>query len=248
MYTDSHCHLYKEYYDDINKVITTATKEGVTKFITCGCDYKTNLEVINVTKQYQNVYGALGVHPTEIDDVKKTVKLIDYNATNPKIVAIGEIGLDYHYEGFDKEKQIAVFEAMLTLAESLHKPVIIHSRDADLDTYNILKKYQVRGVIHSFSSDLKTAQKYIDLGFLIGINGTITFKNSKLLEIVRQIMPANILIETDSPYLTPIPFRGEKNEPKRVLEVAKFLSYNLNINALKLAKILEENLQRIFDI
>lgn len=248
MYTDSHCHLYKEYYDDINKVINDAAKEGVKKLITCGCDYKTNLEVIDVVKRYPNVYGAIGVHPTEISKVNETLKLIEDNIDISKIIAIGEIGLDYHYEGFNKEEQIAVFEATLNLAEKYHKPVIIHSRDADEDTYNILKKHHVKGVIHSFSSDLEMAKKYIALGFLIGINGTITFKNSSLLEIVKQIPLTNILIETDSPYLTPVPFRGQKNEPKMVLEVAKFLSANLEINPLKLAEILEQNLNQIFDI
>jgi len=248
MYTDSHCHLYQEYYDDINQVITNAIKEGVTKFITCGCDYKTNFEVINIITNYQNVYGAIGIHPTEINKVSEILKLIEDNINNPKIVAIGEIGLDYHYEGFNKEEQISVFETMLSLAEKYHKPVIIHSRDADEDTYNILKKHHVKGVIHSFSSNLVMAQKYIALGFLIGINGTITFKNSKLLEVVKQISLTDILIETDSPYLTPVPFRGEKNEPRRVLEIAKFLSTNLHINNLKLAETLGENLQRFFDI
>ncbi len=248
MFTDSHCHLYKEYYSNIDNILVSAYNGGINRIINCGCDYNSNLEVLETINKYANVYGALGIHPNEIKDVEKTIKQIEENIQNKKIIAIGEIGLDYHYEGFDKEKQIMIFKKILNLAVKYNKPVIIHSRDASEDTYEILKKAKVTGIIHSFSGDLELANKYINLGYLLGINGTITFKNSKLIEVIKNIPINKILVETDSPYLSPIPFRGQKNEPKRLLETVKFLSENLNLNLNILADILEKNLQTIFDI
>jgi TatD DNase family protein len=248
MFTDTHCHLSKEYYQDIDKVIKDALNNEVTKIITCGCDYKSNLETLEIISRYSNVYGAIGIHPTEVNYIDETINLIEKNILNKKIIAIGEIGLDYHYDNFNKEEEIDVFHKMLKLAEKYNKPVIIHSRDANSDTFNILKQYNLKGVIHSFSGDLELAKKYIDLGYLIGVNGIITFKNADLIKVVKELPIQKILIETDSPYLSPVPFRGEKNEPKNVLEVAKFLSKELNLEMAFLAEILDKNLRQIFDI
>ncbi len=248
MYTDSHCHLFKEYYNDITKVIERAKENSVTKFITCGCNYSSDLETIDICNNIHNVYGAIGIHPTEISQVLKTVKLIKKHISDKKIIAIGEIGLDYHYKNTNKLKQKIIFKIMLHLAQKYHKPVIIHSRDADQDTYKILKKYQLSGVIHSFSGNFNMAQKYIRLGYLIGINGTVTFKNSHLIEVIKQLPIDKILLETDSPYLAPEPFRGKKNEPKNILEIANFLSESLKLKQDFFAQKLAENLQEIFDI
>lgn len=248
MFTDSHCHLFKEYYFNIEEVIKRAEDNKVTKIITCGCDYNSNLETIELLNQYANVYGVIGVHPTEIKNITETINLIETNISNNKIIGIGEIGLDYHYDGFNKEEQNSTFEKMLNLAVKYNKPVVIHSRDANQETFDILKRYQLKGIIHSFSGDLELAKKYIDLGYLIGINGIVTFKNSNLVDLVKAISIKNILIETDSPYLSPTPLRGTKNEPKNVLEIAKFLSQELNLEMDFLAEILDKNLRRIFDI
>ncbi len=248
MFTDTHCHLFKEYYFDIDEVIKRAEDNNVTKIITCGCDYKSNLETIEIVSKYPNVYGAIGIHPTEINAINETINLIEKHILDEKIIAIGEIGLDYHYEKFNKKEQISVFNKMLKLAEKYNKPVIIHSRDANSDTFNILKQYKLKGVIHSFSGDLELAKKYIDLGYFIGINGIVTFKNANLIKIVKELPIQKILIETDSPYLSPVPFRGEKNEPKNVWEIVKFLSQELNLETTFLAEVLDENLRQIFDI
>ena len=162
-------------------------------------------------------------------------------------MAIGEIGLDYHYSKEEKEEQIKLLETQLSLAEEYDIPVIIHSRDATLDTLTTLKKYKCRGVIHSYSGSLETAQEYIKMGYLLGVNGVITFKNANIKDIIKELPLTSIILETDSPYLTPVPFRGEKNSPKNVLYVAKFVADLKNISLEELSKITNQNIERVFD-
>ena len=162
-------------------------------------------------------------------------------------MAIGEIGLDYHYSKEEKEEQIKLLETQLSLAEEYDIPVIIHSRDATLDTLTTLKKYKCRGVIHSFSGSLETAKEYIKMGYLLGVNGVITFKNANIKDVIKELPLTSIILETDSPYLTPVPFRGEKNSPKNVLYVAKFVADLKNISLEELSKITNQNIERVFD-
>lgn len=249
MFTDTHCHIYKEYYEDIKKILENAKECQINRMINNGCDKKSNEEVLKLSTQYKNIYGALGIHPENVDTYKEEdLKEIENNLTNPKIIAIGEIGLDYHYTKENKNRQIELLEAQLQIAEKYNLPVIIHSREATEDTINTLKKYHVKGVIHSFSGSKETALIYIKMGYLLGINGVITFKNSKLKEVIKEIPLENIILETDSPYLTPEPFRGKRNEPKRILEIAKFICELKNISLEELSKITNENIKLIFDI
>ena len=242
MLIDTHCHLSMSDIDSINNM------DGI--MITAGCDDETNKEVIELVKKYPNVYGVLGIHPEEIDKITdSSFKFIEDNLSNKKIVGIGEIGLDYYWRSDNKEKQKEVFERQLELAEKYNLPVVIHSRDAIQDTYDIVSKYKLRGSIHCFSSSLEMAKEFIKLGYKIGVGGTITFKNSKKLqEIVQVIDIENILLETDSPYLSPEPFRGRKNEPKNVYYVAKKIA---EIKGEKVDKIIGETYAsalEIFDI
>ena len=166
MFTDTHCHLYSEYYEDILEVIKDAKEKKVDRFINNGCDRLSNLEVLKLISIYKEMYGAIGIHPENVlsynlDDLK----FIEENINNPKIIAIGEIGLDYYYTKENKEEQIKLFSSQLSLAEKYHKPVIIHSREATEDTINILKRHHVKGVIHSFSGSKETAQIYIKMGY-----------------------------------------------------------------------------------
>ena len=249
MFTDTHCHIYKEYYEDIKKILENAKECQINRMINNGCDKKSNEEVLKLSTQYKNIYGALGIHPENVDTYKEEdLKEIENNLTNPKIIAIGEIGLDYHYTKENKNRQIELLEAQLQIAEKYNLPVIIHSREATEDTINTLKKYHVKGVIHSFSGSKETALIYIKMGYLLGINGVITFKNSKLKEVIKEIPLENIILETDSPYLTPEPFRGKRNEPKRILEIAKFICELKNISLEELSKITNDNIKLIFDI
>ena len=249
MFTDSHCHLYDEYYDSIDEIYEKMTNNDVYRVINNGIDDKTNKEVLDKISKYDWMYGAIGIHPEEVDKFKEEdLDFIINNLNSDKIVAIGEIGLDYHYTKENKEKQIDLFEKQLEIAEKNNKPVIVHSRDATLDTIESIKKYKVRGVIHSFSGSYETACIYIKMGFLIGINGVVTFKNANTIEVVKKIGIENIILETDSPYLTPVPYRGKKNDPSHIIDIVSFLSEKLNINKEEIAKITEENIKRIFDI
>lgn len=249
MFTDTHCHIFKEYYENISDILENAKSVGINKIINNGCDAKSNKEVIELIEKYSNMYGAIGIHPEDVENYKEEdLKYIEENIKNPKIVAIGEIGLDYHYTKENKEKQIKLFETELALAEKYHMPVIIHSREATEDTINCLKKYNITGVIHSFSGSLETAKIYIKMEFILGINGVITFKNSKLKEVIKEIDLENIILETDSPYLTPEPLRGTKNEPARVINIAEFICNLKEIDKSQASIITNQNIKRIFDI
>ena len=248
MFTDSHCHLYSEYYDDIAKVINEASLNKVNRFINNGCDAKSNIEVINLTSEYPNMYGAIGIHPESVDTYQEEdIKFIEDNIANKKIIAIGEIGLDYYYTKENKDEQIKLLETQLKLAEKYNMPVIIHSRDATLDTLTTLKKYHVKGVIHSFSGSLETAREYIKMGYLIGINGVITFKNANIKDVIKELPLSSLVLETDSPYLTPEPYRGTQNSPAHILEIAKFVADLKNISLEELANITNQNLDNMFN-
>lgn len=248
MFCDTHCHLFQEYYEDIDVVINLAKEHGVNRMLVAGCDDKSNKEVLSLVEK-EEIYGTLGIHPEEVENFKESdLNFIEENLQNKKIIAIGEIGLDYHYGKENRKDQIQLFELQLALAEKYHIPVVVHSREATLDTINSLKKYNVKGVIHSFSGSLETAKIYMEMGFLLGVNGVITFKNCNLKDVIKEIDLHNIVLETDSPYLTPVPFRGKRNDPSKVSNIADFLCELKNVSRESLAKITNENIKRIFDI
>jgi TatD DNase family protein len=248
MFCDTHCHLFKEYYEDFDDIINLAINSGVNRMIVAGCDSLSNKEVVELTK-HPCIYGALGIHPENLcDNSLDNLEFIRNSFANKKIVAIGEIGLDYHYSKEDRDEQIKLFESQLKIAEELNVPVVIHSRDATEDTINILKKYNVKGVIHSFSGSLQTAKIYIKMGFLLGVNGVITFKNCNLKDVIKEIPLEYIVLETDSPYLTPVPFRGKRNDPSKIINIAEFICDLKNISKDELARVTNENIKRIFDI
>lgn len=248
MFCDTHCHLYKEYYEDIDEIIKNAKENKVDRYIVDGCNSSSNKEVMELIEK-DGVYGTLGIHPEELESFKEDdLNFIENNINNFKIIAIGEIGLDYHYCKETKEEQIKLFERQLSLAEKYNLPVVIHSREATEDTINCLKKYNVNGVIHSFSGSLETAKIYIKMGFILGINGVITFKNCNLKNVIKEIDLDNIILETDSPYLTPVPYRGKQNDPSKIIDIARFVSELHNISLEELAEITNLNIKRIFDI
>lgn len=248
MFTDTHCHIYKEYYDDIDDIINKSVSNNITRFINNGGDSESNKEVIDLIEKYPNMYGTVGIHPEYVDSYEEEdLQFVKNALANPKVVAIGEIGLDYHYTKDNKEKQIELFEKQLKLAEEYHMPVIVHSREATEDVINCLKKYKVTGVIHSFSGSLETARIYEKMGFYFGINGVITFKNSKLKEVVKNIDISKIILETDSPYLTPEPKRGQKNDPSNIKHIASFIADLYKIDMKELSEITNKNVASIFD-
>ncbi len=238
MLIDSHCHILSSEYDDCDKVIRDSFANGVNKIIINGYSVKSSIEAIKLAEKYPNVYAAIGIGPEEINDLEENyLEIMNKLSSEKKVVAIGEIGLDYYWTKDNKEKQIEVFGSLLEIARDKKLPVIVHSREASQDVYELLKKYGVNGIIHCFSSSLEMAQKYIKLGFLIGIGGVLTFKNSKKLkEIVEKIDLCNISLETDSPYLSPEPYRGQKSYPYRVIEVAKKIA---EIKGIALQEVIE---------
>ncbi len=217
---DTHCHIFREYYDNIDEVINDM--DGF--MIVAGIDDKTNLEVIELVNKYEKVYGVIGIQPEEINKITMdSYNIIEQNITNPKIVGIGEIGLDYYWTDSNKELQQQVFTRMMELASRYHKPVVIHSREAIKDTYDIICKYpDVKCVLHCYSSSLEMAKELVKMGVKLGIGGVLTFKNAKkLVEVVKEIPLEYLLLETDSPYLTPEPYRGQQNKPENVMLIAQ---------------------------
>lgn len=245
MFTDTHCHTIPLEYDNIADIVKEAKDNNVYRLIVSSYNQESALEVLKLISDYDNVYGTIGLHP---ENIHEDFDWHFFDNLPNKIIAIGEIGLDYHYGKDDKEQQIVIFEKQMTIAEKLGLPVVIHSRDATLDTLNIVKKYHVKGVIHSFSGSYETALEYIKLGYRLGINGVITFKNANIKEVFKKIDKNYILLETDSPYLTPVPYRGKKNSPAHIVDIAKFVADLYNISLDELSRITESNIKATFDI
>lgn len=250
MFTDTHCHLYNDYYEEgIDSIYEKMKTSNITRVINNGCDGKSNKEVIELLGKYDWMYGTLGIHPESADTyTEEDLKYVEEHINDPRVVAVGEIGLDYYWTKDNKDKQKELFEYQLKLAEKVNKPVVIHSREATQDTIDILGKYNVTGVIHSFSGSYETACIYINKGFLLGINGVITFKNCNLKDVVEKLDLGNIVLETDSPYLTPVPYRGKRNDPSHVWEIAEYVADLKQVSIEELSKETNANIYRCFDI
>lgn len=249
MFIDTHCHLYDEYYSDMDMVIQNAVKNNVKRVIVNGCDMKSNKEVLELIKKYDIVYGALGFHPTELDGISdEELKWLDDNLDNSKIVAVGEIGLDYHYDETDREKQQYFFRKQLKIAKKHNLPVIVHSRDSIQDTYNILKDSSVKGVLHCYSGSLEMAREFIKIGYFLGVGGIITFKNAKnIINVINNIGLEYILLETDSPYLAPEPYRGRTNEPAYIPIIASKIAALKGVSISEVERITTGTARGIFD-
>ncbi len=247
--TDTHSHIFKEYYDNIDEIIANAKNNNVNKIIVAGDTIKSNLEIIDLAKKYNNVYICLGIFPENFEEsLTEFTKIVEDNINNPKFVALGEIGLDFYHDKTHKKEQIELLEYQLKLAEKYHKPVVIHSRNATEYTINTLKKYKVHGVIHCFSGSLETAKIYLKMGYYFGIGGVMTFKNSNISNVIKEIPLDRILLETDSPYLAPTPYRGMRNEPKNIKIIAEYLAKLKGITLDDVSKQTEENVSDVFDI
>ena len=250
MMIDTHCHILKEDYDNQEEVIKNM-KENI--IIVSGASPKDTDEIIELIEKYNNVYGTVGIHPEFASTYKEEdINKIEKYLTHPKIVGIGEIGLDYHYGEEDKEKQKELFIKQINLANKYNKTIVIHSRDAKEDTYNIIDKYKNKETkcnMHCYSYDLEMAKKLTSNDITLGIGGILTFKNDKTLkEIVKEIDLKYLLLETDSPYLTPEPFRGKKNEPQNIKYVAKKIAEIKDIDEEIVLKETTNNAIRQFNL
>lgn len=248
MLIDTHCHLFSEYYDNIDEIIEHAKSAGVGMIVVNGIDRKTNEEVLELVKKYDIVYGALGIQPESIEAVtEEDFKFIEEHINDEKIVAVGEIGLDYHYD-IDRDKQKYIFKRQLDIANKYDKPVIVHSRDCIQETYDILKVSGVRGIMHCYSGSLEMAREICKIGFYLGIGGIATFKNAvKLIDVIKNIGMEYIVLETDSPYLSPEPYRGKRNEPSNVSVILQKICEVKDLDYNESCSITTENVFSLFD-
>lgn len=254
MLIDSHVHLDDKKFDgDREILIENLRNNNVELVINIGADLETSIASVDLADKYGVIYAAVGVHPHSASEVNTQVmeKLREL-AQNKKVIAIGEIGLDFFYDNSPRDVQRKWFKEQLKLAKELDLPVIIHSRDASQETFDTLKENQdgdLRGVLHSFSGSPEMAMSYIAMGFYISIGGPVTFKNANVVREVAQIVPLDkILIETDCPYLTPEPYRGKRNEPVYVKYTAEKIAEVRGISYEELVKATNENAKRLFKI
>ena len=246
---DTHCHVLKEEMENYIDIIEECKNKDISMIIN-GYDNKSNKEIIDLANKYNNVYPAIGLNYDQIDyftdkDLLDLEELIKSN----KIIAIGEIGLDYYWTKDNKDKQIYFFEEQLELAEKYNLPVIVHARESIQDTYDILKKYKVKGTMHCYSGSLEMAKEFIKLGFKIGIDGPITYKNNKKgVEVVIELPLESLLLETDSPYLAPEPNRGKQNSPLNLIYIAEKIAEIKEISVDEVIEKTINNAKELFNI
>jgi TatD DNase family protein len=259
MFVDSHCHIDGPEYDvDRDEVVARARQAGVTAMLNVGTgDPHSGVfeRAVALAEQHPEIYCAIGVHPhdAKLFDEAAQQRLIDLARQSSRVVAWGEIGLDYHYDHSPRDVQREVFRRQLGIARELSLPVVIHTRAADDDTIAILREelsgYSRAGVLHCFGGSLQMAEQAIELRFFISFAGNLTFKKADDLRVIAGTLPLErLLVETDCPYLTPIPFRGKRNEPARVVETAKFLAELKNVSVEEVGRITSENFARLFGV
>ncbi|PWA12113.1 hydrolase TatD [Pueribacillus theae] len=254
MLFDTHTHLNAEqFHEDVEDVIVRAQEAGVSEMIVVGFDHKTIEGAISLVERYDFLYAAVGWHPVDAIEMNENdLNWIEDLCPHPKVVALGETGLDYHWDKSPKEVQKTVFRQQIQLAKKVNLPLIIHNREATEDVIAILKEEgadEVGGIMHCFSSTLEDAKACIDLNFYISIGGPVTFKNAKQLkEVVAKLPLERLLIETDCPYLAPHPFRGKRNEPAYVKYVAEQIALLKGIDYQELAQKTSDNAKQLFGI
>lgn len=253
MLMDTHVHLNAEQYDeDLKEVIDRALEAKVTKMIVVGFDEPTIKRAMELVEEYDFLYAAIGWHPVDaIDCTDEYLQWIEELAAHPKVVAIGEIGLDYHWDKSPKDVQQKVFRQQIALAKRVKLPIVIHNRDATDDCVRILMEEhaeEVGGVMHSFSSSVEVAEICIEkLNFIISLGGPVTFKNAKMPKKVATEIPLEyIMLETDAPYLTPHPYRGKRNEPSYIPLIAEEIAQLKGISVEEVARQTTENAHKLF--
>ena len=242
---DSHAHIVKEYYTDIEGLVKELQEKKVRCVINCSTSIESCKEILELSKKTNNfLLPALGIHPDTKDDFNKTGELEEL-VMNNKIIAIGEIGLDYYWTKDNKEQQKELFTNQLDIAQKYNLPILVHTRDSIQDTFDILKERKLKGIIHCYSGSYEMAKEFIKLGYKLGIGGVLTFKNSKLYEVIEKISLNDIVLETDSPYLSPEPLRGKQNNPYNIYYVAKRIA---EIKKVTIEEVIEQTTKNACDI
>ena len=253
-FVDVHAHILDECFkEDVEEVVKRADEKMVTKIICSAYDMQSSIDAVDLAHKFANVFATIGLHPENVDDVdfEQVKQLLIKLTKEKKVVGIGEIGLDYHFTVENKNLQKMIFEKQIELANEVGLPIVVHSRDAMGDTIEILKKTKVKkeSLMHCYSGSFESAKILKNLGFSFSFGGVVTFKNAKnVVEVVKNLPMEKILLETDCPYMTPVPFRGQRNEPKNVVYVADQIARIKGISIEEVARITTENARRVFGI
>ncbi|MCX6174687.1 MAG: YchF/TatD family DNA exonuclease [Ignavibacteriales bacterium] len=254
MFTDTHTHLfYPNFEDEVDKVIERAVQAGVDYMIVPGTDLATSLQAIELTMMYDNIYASVGVHPHDSKDWDDSIiEKLEALAKNKKVVAIGEIGLDYYYDFSPREIQIKAFESQIQLALKLNLPIIVHNREANEDIMNIARKYKDSGLrvqYHCFAGSIADARELIEMHHYISFPGIVTFKNAeKVRKVLSRVAIENLLLETDSPFMTPVPHRGERNEPAYIKLIAEKIAEVHHLTTEDVGKATSYNAHKLFGV
>ena len=254
MLIDTHSHIYTEdFSEDISEVIQRAYENEVRKIVLPNIDSSTVKKVLDLSEQYPQIcYPLMGLHPTSVnEDYEEELQLVEFWLQKQKFYGIGEIGIDLYWDKTFVREQTDAFRRQIRLAKKYDLPIVIHFRDSFPEVMRVvLEEYEVglKGVFHSFSGSLEQAQQVIDLGFKLGVNGVVTFKNSGMDKVIEKIDPSHIILETDAPYLTPVPFRGKRNESSYLIYVAQKVAELQRISVHELAKLSTQNAEELFRI
>lgn len=247
---DSHAHMDNDAFDCDREEVFQRIEEKMDFIVNIGYDLESSKKSVEYANKYDFVYATVGFHPDEISGYsQESLEILEDLAQDPKVVAIGEIGLDYHWMTYPKEVQQDIFRKQLNFARKIGKPVVIHSREAMEDTINILNEFpDIKGIFHCYPGSVESAKGLVDR-FYLGIGGVLTFKNAKkLIEVVKEIPLEKLVLETDCPYMTPAPFRGKRNEPLYVEYVARKIAEIKNIDFETVAEITNKNTRIVYGI
>ncbi len=249
MIIDTHCHIYDSEMENAGEIIRKAAENDILMILN-GTDPQSNREILELSQKHENVYAALGYFHTFADEITdEDISLLDRQLKNDKVIAVGEIGLDYYHRKDNKDNQKELFEMMLDLAQKHDLPVIVHSRKSMQDTFDVLKKHDVVGSMHCYQGSAEMAQEFIKLGFYIGIGGPITHTNNKKIrKMAKEIDISHMLVETDSPYLTPEEKRGEENTSLNLKYIIRKIAEELDMDEDDVRQITAENAKRLFGI
>lgn len=248
---DTHAHYTEKAFDsDRVELLSSLQSKGVRYVLLAASCIETSRQNIDISNEYSYIYSSIGVHPNCVNETTDNyLEILEKLAVNDKVVAIGEIGVDYYYDGYDRDLQLKFFEEQLLLAKKLNLPVIIHSRNATKDCMDLLKKHNPRGVMHCFSGSAETAKEVMALGMSISFTGVITFKNARKAINSLEVIPLDkLILETDCPYMAPEPFRGKRSDSSMIVNIAEKVAEIKNISTQEVLDITCENGKNLFNI
>ncbi len=248
MIIDTHAHYDdRQFESDFEQLMDEMRQNGVEKIITCGVTLEDSEKVLKMCEKYDILYAAVGIYPHETHKSEFDAEKLEQLAKHKKCVAIGEIGLDYFYDDSPRDTQIEVLKRQIEVANELNLPITFHDRDAHQDSLEILKKYKPKGVVHCYSGSVEMAKEIVKIGMSLGIGGVLTFKNARVLpDVVREIPLEKIVLETDAPYMAPVPFRGKRNRSDYIIHIAERVAEIKGMSTSQVLEITNNNAKEIF--